>query len=285
MAEPSAQGPGLRAFLLAPAAVVLVLLFISPLIYFLVVSFFRISLFNLVPAFSAVNYLKVAADYSDSIAFTIGIGILIALLTVILAFIIAHLIRFRGGRWGAFVLACTMLTLFGGYLVKIYAWKTILGREGIINNGLMALGVIGQPLDALLYSPLAVVLTLVNYLLPFAVLPIYGALRSIDITTIEAARDVGASPYRVLHDVILPRCIPALVTAFALCFLLTAGDYVTPRLVGGARSVMIGTFIESQFGIRMNLPLGAAMTFSILAAAALVIAMFWGGLRWRLRPR
>lgn len=285
MAEPATQTPGLRALLLAPAAATLLLLFVSPLIYFFIVSFFRVSLFNLVPAFSAANYLKVLSDYGDSIAFTLGIGIVIAGLTVTLAFIIAHLVRFRGGRWGAFVLACTMLTLFGGYLVKIYAWKTILGREGIINNGLMAIGAIQQPLDVLLYSPVAVVLTLVNYLLPFAVLPIYGALRSVDITTIEAARDVGASPYRVLHDVVLPRCIPALVTAFALCFLLTAGDYVTPRLVGGARSVMIGTFIEGQFGIRMNLPLGAAMTFSILVTAALVIAAFWFGLRWRLRPR
>src|SRR5258708_34917314 len=110
MAEAQTQSPGLRVLLLTPAAGVLLLLFISPLVYFFVVSFFRVSLFNLVPAFSAVNYLKVFSDYRDSIAFTLGIGILIAGLTVLLAFTIAHLIRFHGGRWGAFVLACTMLT-------------------------------------------------------------------------------------------------------------------------------------------------------------------------------
>ncbi len=212
-------------------------------------------------------------------------GFLIASVTTVLAFIVAHLIWTRGRRFSGILLAATLLTLFGGYLVKIYAWRTLLGRDGIVNNTLVGLGIVREPIEALLYSPVAVVLVLVSYLLPFAILPLYGALRSIEEKTIEAARDLGASPWAAVRDAVLPRCVPALVTAFALCFLVTAGDYVTPRMVGGTRTMMMGNFIESQFGLRMNVPLGAAMTYLTITASIAVIAFVWLALKTVLRPK
>lgn len=271
--------------LLLPAIAVLGLLFIGPMIYFFVVSFFKVSLFNVVPTFEFANYAKVLSSYGAPILFTMGMSFLIATLTTTFGFIVAHLIWTRGRRFSGFLLAATLLTLFGGYLVKIYAWKTLLGREGIINNTLVAFGIIKEPIDALLYSPFAVVLVLCSYLLPFAILPLYGALRSIEAKTIEAARDLGASPWRALCDAVLPRCIPALVTAFALSFLVAAGDYVTPRMVGGTQTLMMGNFIESQFGLRMNIPLGAAMTYLTILTSIAVIAIVWLILRAVLRPR
>lgn len=274
-----------RNALLLPAAAVLALLFIGPMIYFFVVSFFQASLFVIVPAFDVANYQRVLTHYGGPILFTMGISIVTALIATASGFVVAHIIWTRGGRFGAFLLGATMLTLFGGYLVKIYAWRTILGQNGIINNSIMALGLTGGPIDVLLFSPFAVVLVLVSYLLPFTILPLFGSLRAIETTSLDAARDLGAGPARVLLDAVLPRCVPALVTAFTLSFLVTAGDYVTPRLVGGTQTMMMGNFIESQFGLRMNVPLGAAMMYSTLVTSVAVIAAVWLLLRSVLRPR
>lgn len=271
--------------LILPAVAVLGALFIGPMIYFLVVSFFKVSLFKIVPVLGVANYAKVLSSYGVPILFTMAISFLIATLTTALAFVVAHLIWTRGRRFSAFLLAATLLTLFGGYLVKIYAWRTILGRDGIINNTLVGLGIVDAPIEALLYSPFAVVLVLISYLLPFAVLPLYGALRSIELKSIEAARDLGAGPWGAVRDAVLPRCVPALVTAFALCFLVTAGDYVTPRMVGGTQTMMMGNFIESQFGLRMNVPLGAAMTYLTILCSVAVITAVWFALKTVLRPK
>lgn len=271
--------------LLTPATLVLGLLFLAPLVWFLVVSFWQVKLFKLTPALSGANYAKVLGEYGYPILFTAGISALIAVVTTALAFLVAHVIWSRGGLLGAFLLGATLLTLFGGYLVKIYAWRTILGREGIFNSSLLGLGLIREPIDALLYSPIAVAMVLTSYLLPFAILPLYGALRAIEPVSLEAARDLGASPAGVLRDAVLPRCVAALTTAFALCFLVTAGDYVTPRLVGGTQVMMMGNFIESQFGLRMNVPLGAAMTFSTLVTSACVILAAWFGLKHLMRAK
>lgn len=271
--------------LMGPAMAVLGLLFLMPLVWFLVVSFYQVKLFQMIPDASLANYAKVLADYAGPILFTAAIAAAIAAITTFFAFVVAHLIWSRGGAFGAFLLGATLLTLFGGYLVKIYAWRTILGREGVINATLVGLGITDQPIDALLYSPTAVVLVLVSYLLPFAILPLYGALRAVDPVSLEAARDLGATPTGVLRDAVLPLCVPALVTSFALCFLLTAGDFVTPRLVGGTQTFMMGNFIESQFGLRMNVPLGAAMTFTTLLTSVCVIGAAWAGLRHLLRAK
>jgi len=274
-----------RNVLLMPAAAVFGLLFLGPMLYFFVVSFFRVSLFVVIPAFDFDNYHRVFSHYGLPVLFTMGIAAVIASFATALGFVVAHLIWSRGGRFGAFLLGATLLTLFGGYLVKIYAWRTILGREGIVNNSLVGLGITGQPVDALLYSPFAVILVLVSYLLPFTILPLFGALRAIEPTSLDAARDLGASPRRVLLDAVLPRCVPAILTAFALSFLIAAGDYVTPRMVGGTQTMMMGNFIESQFGLRMNVPLGAAMMYSTLITSVAVIAVLWLVLRSALRPK
>ena len=154
---------------------------------------------------------------------------------MLLGFLYAFIIRFKAGRWGQLLLFIVLTTLFGGYLMKIYAWKTILGNEGLLNTALISMGVIDQPISALLYSPGAIVVTLIHFVLPFAVLPIYASMRGIKDIEIEVARDLGARPLVVLSNIIVPRCRNGLLTAFAFSFLITAGDYVTPLMVGGNR--------------------------------------------------
>ncbi|MGH6719424.1 MAG: ABC transporter permease [Alphaproteobacteria bacterium] len=268
-----------RHAMLAPAAAVFAFLFAAPFAFLFVISFWRVKTFKLRPDFTLANYAETFDKYLDPLIFTVAIAFAIATLTTILAFAYAYLIRFRAGRFGNALLMITLITLFGGYLVKIYAWKTILGKEGILNSALLALGVVSEPLTIFIYNPGAVVVTLTHFLLPLAVLPIYGSLRGVRDITLEAARDLGAGSFRAFRDVVLPQSLPGLSAAFAFCFLISAGDYVTPRYVGGPYTSMIGDFIEGQFSLKFDWPAGAAMSFSILAAclgAVLVVRLVLG---------
>ena len=269
--------------LLLPAVGLFIALFVAPFGYFFVVSFWQFRYYALVHDATVSNYKTVVRDYLPLGLFTLQIALIIALGSLILGFIYAYLIRFRSGRLGPVLLFVALISLFGGYLMKIYAWRTILGTEGIINGMLLGLGLTHEPLTWLLYNPPAVVLTLVNFLFPFSVLPIIASMRSLADVEIEAARDLGASPGRIVIDHILPRCRTGLIAAFAFPFLLACGDWVTPILVGG-RMTMLGNLIAAQFGEFLNWPLGAAMSFSLLAAAAVIIAAF-AGLTTLLDPR
>ena len=178
--------------------------------------------------------------------------------------------RFRAGRFAEPLLFLTLLTVFGGYLVKIYAWKSILGSDGLVNGALFRLGVVEAPSRRCLCSRTAVVVTLVNLLLPFAVLPVHAALRNVPEDCLDAARDLGASPFVTAWRAVLPQCRWGLFAAFAVAFLGAAGDYVT--LLGGASGSMLGQFIALQFSARFNWPLGATMSFTLFAACMAVVA-------------
>lgn len=258
--------------LTAPAALIFAGLFVAPFAYFFVISFWSVKLYRLSPGFTLANYGRAFGGYIDIGLFTIGLALVTAVLTTFLGLVYAYIVRFKAGRWATPLLFTAMLTLFGGYLMKIYAWKTILGNEGVLNSSLIAVGLIDRPIAALLYSPTAVVITLLYFLLPVAILPIYGALRTVEDVELEAARDLGARPLAVLWDIVLPRCRIGLVAAFALSFLIAAGDYVTPQFVGGIDGQMLGNVIAEQFGTAFNWPLGSALAFLLVAAMGLVIA-------------
>lgn len=263
----------------APSYLVWAAFFLAPMIYLFVVSFWRVRQYQLISDASFDNYLLAAGEYRHAIIFTIVLAALVASITTVFAFALGYLIRFHAGRYGDLLLFVAIITLFGGYLVKIYAWKALLGSDGVINQALLGLGLINQPISWLLYSPLAVVITLVHFLLPYALLPINAALRGVGDASVEAARDLGARPVRILVDVILPQCERGVLTAFALSFFVSAGDYVTPQLVGGPDTFMVGNFIQSQFVNRMNSPAGAALAFVTLGIT--LVAVFAASIGYR----
>ena len=271
--------------LLLPSLAVFTFIFLAPLLYFFVVSFWRKKRFDLIPDATLSNYIKVFDDYSRPLWFTFVIALLIAVLTTVLAFCFAYVVRFKAGRYGVALLFVALITLFGGYLSKIYVWKTILGQTGILNSALILLGVIEEPIRAFLFNPVAVVITLVHFMLPLAVLPIYGSLRSIDDVPLRGARDLGASRLQVFWDIVLPQCRLGLMVAFTLTFLFAAGDWVTPKLVGGPYTSMIGTFIEFQYGSRFNQPLGSAMAFTVIAISLVIVGAVALAMRAALRSR
>lgn len=260
-------------WLLAPSALVFCALFIAPMAFFVVVSFWQVEYFELSTEPTLANYRDVFANYWHVMGYTVMLATATALLTTALGFVFSFLARFRAGEWAQALLFIVLITLFGGYLMKIYAWKTILGNEGVLNSALTALGLISSPITSLLYSPQAVVLTLMHFSLPFAVLPIYASMRGIADSEVEVARDLGAGRWSILSTVIVPRCQSGIVAAFSFVFLMVGGDYVTPLLVGG-KITMIGNLIAPQFGAQFNWPLGAAMSLVMLAAAVVVIYVF-----------
>ena len=258
---------------LAPALAVFLALFVAPLAYFLVISFWSVRARMMRPDFTFKNYIATFTDYGDTLASTILLALSIALITTILAFGFAYVIRFRAGRFGNALLLLTLITLFGGYLVKIYAWKSILGRDGILNLALINLGLVDQPLSALIYSVNGIVITLTYFLLPFAVLPIYGNMRGIRDVTLEASRDLGAGAWKTMRTVVIPQCERGILVAFVFTFLISVGDYVTPRFVGGG-AAMMGNFIEAQFSFGFNWPKGSAMAFTTMLASLLTVFAF-----------
>ena len=175
-------------------------------------------------------------------------------------------------RHGEFFLFAVLLSLFSSYVVRVYAWRTLLGNDGIVNTTLKDLHLIHQPLSFLLFSSTATVITLVNVLLPFAILPMYASMIQVDPSIIESARDLGTNGVAAALRIALPLTAMGVNGAFALCFIIAAGDYVTPQLVGGANSQMIGSVIQGQFGVAFNWPLGSALTFVFLALMLLVLA-------------
>jgi spermidine/putrescine transport system permease protein len=259
--------------LVGPSLGLFAFLFVAPLVYFFLVSFWQFRSYRLVHEPTLANYAEVLRTYLPLVGFTLGMAVAIALCSLCFGFLYAFIIRFKAGRYGPALLFIALVTLFGGYLMKVYAWRTILGTEGIINGVLLQLGLVDQPVTWLLYNPPAVVITLTHFLCPFSVLPLAAVMRTIGDIELEAARDLGASPWRILVDHILPRCRSGIVAAFVLPFLISCGDWVTPVLVGG-RMTMLGNLIAAQFGEFLNWPLGAAMSFTLLGAALLVIGAF-----------
>ena len=266
----------LRAVLPAfPAFVILATAFIVPMALLFVVSFWSVKNFKLIPGFSVDAYARGVTDFGFVLLTTLAVGLTVATLTIFLGFVFAYGARFHAGRFGDQLILVVTLTLFGGYLTKIYAWKSMLAQDGFINAALLNLGLIQAPLNWLIFSPFAVILALTHFLLPFAILPLHAELRNVPDITLEAARDLGASRAQKLWYVVLPQIRRGLFAAFALTFLAAAGDYVTPLFLGSGGGMMIGQFVALEFSTRFNWPGGAAMSFSLIASCSLVVAALW----------
>jgi spermidine/putrescine transport system permease protein len=283
-ADPSVGGASTRARAaavkpLAPASLYYVLFFALPMLGLFVLSFWRAKGFDLIPAFTLDNYAKIWASalHRTLLVRTIAIGLATSAIVVPIAFALAYAMRFVFSRWANLILQLALISLFSGYLVRIYAWRTILGKQGLLNSTLEWLGLIEAPLDFLIYSNFATIVTLTGLLVPLAVLPLYAAMANISREHLDVARDLGSRRWHLIRTILIPLAMPGIRTAFAFAFLLSAGDFVTPALVGGTSGVMIGNVIADQFrGIGSNWPLGAALAFVTMAA---VLAVYFVALR------
>jgi spermidine/putrescine transport system permease protein len=198
---------------------------------------------------------------------------LVTLATICLAYPMAYFVAFHARRKFLWLIALT-IPFWTSYLLRVFAWKIILGFHGVINSGLEWLGVIDQPLSFLLYNPFAVVVTLAHAWAAFAILPIYVSLEKIDRSLLEAAADLGDGKLRRFLRITLPLSMPGVIGAAILVFVPTTGDFVTPELVGGPAGAMIANIIEVQFNQVGNWPLGAALALTSMVLVGVIAALF-----------
>ena len=242
------------------------LLFI-PFSGLIVYSFWKSDFFDIDRTFTLFNYYFILLEehlYLFLIFKSFFIGFLVALVAIPIAFILAYILTFKFQRFSNLLLGIIMVSTLSSYLIRIYAWKIILGEQGIINKFLLFLGLINEPLTFFLYGNFSIIITLVHILLPFAFLPIYSSMQNIDKQVVEASRDLGVNLIMTIFKIIIPLSLPGIVAAFLFCFILSSADYVTPQLVGGADGVMIGRVIYDQFGHIGDPPLGSSLAVILL---------------------
>lgn len=211
--------------------------------------------------------------YQDLLMRSLFISVTVSVATVIFAYPIAYFISFHGGKYKNLWLFVVMVPFWTSYLLRVMAWKVILGYQGVLNTGLMGAGIIDEPSTALLYNSTAVIITLTHAWAAFAILPIYVSLEKIDRSLLEAAKDLGDGPLRSFLRVTLPLSLPGVTAALLIVMIPTVGDYVTPRLVGGTEGVMIANAIQAQFGRAANWPLGAALSVTTMIAVTVTAGL------------
>ncbi|MAC80469.1 MAG: spermidine/putrescine ABC transporter [Rhodobacteraceae bacterium] len=205
--------------------------------------------------------------------------------TVALAYPIAYFIAVKARKKTLWLLLIT-IPFWSSYLLRVYAWKLILGFNGVLNSALLGLGLIDEPLTFLLYNEFAVVLTLAHAWAPFAILPIFVSIQKIDPALLEAATDLGNSAFERFVRITLPLTMPGIIAASLIIFIPTVGDYVTPSLVGGSSGKMIANLIQVQFGAANDWPLGATLSLLAMLSVGFVAMLFvlgMNGLRRQIR--
>ncbi|HLK05097.1 MAG TPA: ABC transporter permease [Candidatus Acidoferrum sp.] len=195
---------------------------------------------------------------------TMRIAASVTILSLLLGYPLAYFLSFHAGPRKELLYQLVIVPLWVSYLVRGYAWKTILGTDGVLNGFLQYLHVTHEPVSALLYSPFAVVLMLTHIYTPFVFLPIYAALEHIPRPLLEASHDLGANPRSTFFRVVLPLSMPGLLAGATFAFVLTLGDFLAPLLVGGPSGTMIANVVQSLFGAAYDWPLGAAISVFIL---------------------
>jgi spermidine/putrescine transport system permease protein len=195
---------------------------------------------------------------------TMRIAASVTLCSLLLGYPLAYYLSFRSGMRKEFLYQLVIVPLWVSYLVRGYAWKTILGSDGVLNGFLQYVHITHEPVGFLLYSPFAVILMLTHIYTPFVFLPIYAALETIPRSLIEASQDLGATPAKTFFRIILPLSMPGLLAGATFAFVLSLGDFLAPLLVGGASGTMIANVVQSLFGAAYDWPLGATVSVGIL---------------------
>ncbi len=271
--------------LISPTALYALLLLGIPILTVFAYSFWTQNYLEIDRSFTFENYRVALTEpiYRDLLLRSLAISLVVSVVTVVVSYPVAWFISFHGGRHKNLLLFLITVPCWTSYLLRVMSWKMILGYQGVLNTGLMSLGITSEPIASLLYNSNAVAITLVHSWAAFAILPIFVSLEKIDRSLVEAGRDLGDGAMRSFMRVVLPLSMPGVVSALLIVMIPTVGDYVTPRLVGGKDGVMIATAIQAQFGKAANWPLGAALSVttmaivSVMAGACALLLKFAAG--------
>jgi spermidine/putrescine transport system permease protein len=282
--------------LVSPTAIYAILLLAAPLAFILIASVLTDGYLQIIPKLQWCNYFgecqsyktvdgvlvatqKYRGAWTDPVLFSVMIrslivSILVTATTVVLAYPMAYFISFdvapaRKGIW----LFLITIPFWTSYVIRVFMWNAILGFSGVINSVLIGLNIVDTPLD-LTFTIQAMVITLAHSFAPFAILPIYVALEKIDRSLLEAGQDLGEGRFTTFLRVTLPLSMPGVVAAVLIVFIPTIGDYVTPKLVGGAKFPMIANAIEVLMLKGDNKPLGSAIAVSAMVIVGVISVVF-----------
>lgn len=258
--------------LVSPTLIYAVLLLAAPLA---TVLFYSLSLRD--GGFGLENYATAWSDRINQLLImrSLTVSFSVTLATVVLAYPVAYFVSFyvkpeRKSLW----LFLITIPFWTSYLIRVFLWKVILGYNGVINSGLISIGLIDEPLQAINYNVPALVMTLAHAYAPFAILPIFVALEKIDRSFLEAGRDLGESQIMTFIRVTLPLSMPGVIAAVLIVFIPTVGDYVTPDLIGGGKLPMIANRIEGTLLKQNNRELGSAIAVTAMLVVAIVSVVF-----------
>jgi ABC-type spermidine/putrescine transport system permease subunit I len=266
-----------------PPSLWLLVLFGGPIALLLWMSFQRRSITG-ATGFTFDNYSTIFTDptYLKVMWNTVFICSIAMAVMLVVAVPIAYLLAFRvRPRYELLLLLLFVMAGELNPLIRIYAWRTMLGREGVVNSVLQAVGVIDAPIDALLFTRLSVVIVLSTTYIPYTTIPIYAALKAVEPDLLEAANDLGSRLTTTFRKLLLPLAAPGIFVAVIIVYIPMFSEFATPALVGGTSGYMIGNAIQEQVLEAGNWGIGAAMSFMLLALSVLVALAGYRGARIR----
>ncbi|MBK0325956.1 ABC transporter permease [Rhodobacteraceae bacterium F11138] len=254
-------------WLAAPIVAAIATICLAPLAILFLFSFFSVDFVNIVKEPTFKNYWTIASSstYRGLIAQAFLSALVVVCITGVIGHPVAYFIAKRVKSAKSAFLVLLLVPLYTGDLVRIFAWRVLLGTEGALNTLLLWVGVIDVPIEALLFSPLATHVVLVYNFLPFMVLGLWLSYESLDDHLLEAAGDLGASGMSAFRRVTFPLTAPGLIAGGLMVFVMAVGEYLTPQLVGGASGITIISAINDLFGTAFDWPLGSAIAWTMLA--------------------
>lgn len=265
-----------RSFLKGiPIFVWLIILVVVPLIFTFTMSFYSSAGLVIERSFTLKNYKQFITEpiYSRILFKSLRLSLAVAILSIGMAYPLAYMVSFKMVRGRNLLFMMCIIPLWVSYLVRIIAWRSILGNRGVINTILMAIGLINEPLQIFLYNRFAITITLTYICIPFVFIPVYTALEKIPRNVLHAASDLGANEFHTFLNVVLPLSMPGLITGFIFSFIIALGDYIIPLQLGGTQGIMFGNLIWSQFGFAFNWPFGAALGFVLFVISVTILGV------------
>lgn len=264
-----------RLLLFGPPLAFVAIFLVFPYLNLLESSFHRVENYAVVRDFNLDSYAKALGTplYLKVLLHSLKIGALVTVFTLPVAYLLAYYAAFVARRHRRLLYFLIVTPLWTSFLLRVFVWQLILGRNGLINGALTTSGIIDEPLSILLYNDFSVCVALVYIFIPFYFLPIYTALERINPAYVEASADLGASPGRTFMRVILPLSMPGVIAGAIFTFCLSFGDFVVPALVGGPSGVMVSNVIISQFGAAFDWPFGSALAVIVVVIVMLVVGL------------
>lgn len=272
----------LKYGVVAPVTIWLLIFLIMPYVNLFLYSFWKNGAFKVEKTFTLENYIKFfssstlgGGQYTILID-TLCSSLIVMVITIIISFPLAYFINFilKKVKYKKIVYMLAIIPLWISYIMRAYAWKIILGTNGILNSFLIWLGITDHPLDIFLYSNISVIIAMVHIYTPYVLMPIYTALEQIPTNLIEASKDLGCGGGRTLINIVIPLALPGIITGATYSFALSMGDFLAPSLLGGATtSTKIANIVQMQFGTSDNWPYGAAIGIVILAFVLILLEL------------